>query len=312
LILTEGQYILGIDLGGTNIRMGLVDREYQLSHFQMFNCSEVLAKEPMASLQKAIVDYVRRFDVMHKVTAISLGVPAVVNKNHSYVYSAPNVYGLDELDLGLEMENALGLPVFVDRDVNFILTHDIQTLHLDPHSDKTILGLYLGTGFGNSLYINGRIHLGAHGSAGELGHIPLYGVDMKCPCGQVGCVESLISGRALVNLANTELGGCDISQVFTRFGSHPRVIRFVKDIAIPAATEVTLLDPDYVILGGGVLAMEGFPIQMLMDEIRTRSRHPFPAEDLHFILAQGDQHAGVMGGAMLVMDYLKQGKSFRS
>lgn len=306
------QHILGIDIGGTNIRMGIVDEAYELTHFEMFNCGEVLKNNPLDSLVQAIRAYMKRIEAAEELCAISVGVPAVVNKNHSYVYSAPNVYGLDSLDLGVELEKALRLPVFVDRDVNFILTHDIRMRNLDPEHCKTIIGCYLGTGFGNSLYIDGKIHLGCHGAAGELGHIPLYGIEKKCPCGQVGCTESLISGHYLEELIRLAFPDCAIADVFSKHRQDTRVIRFVKDIAIPVATEITLLDPDYIILGGGVLAMKAFPIQMLLDEITQRSRHPLPAEDLHFVVAEGSQKSGVLGGAITVMDYLQRGQHFRT
>lgn len=305
-------YVLGIDIGGTNIRMGLVDDASQLEHFQMFSCPELLRDDPLNNLAGAIRDYLARHQAQERVCAVSVGVPSVVNKNHSYVYSTPNVHGLDSLDLGIELEKRLGLPIFVDRDVNFILTYDIHTRNLDPDGNRTILGCYLGTGFGNSLYIDGKVHLGKHGSAGELGHIPLYGVEKRCPCGQQGCTESLISGRYLAELTQQAFPGCPINDVFVQHGDDERIVRFVRDIAIPVATEITLLDPDYVILGGGVLAMNGFPMDALLKEIQARSRHPLPAEDLHFIIAEGSQSSGVLGGALMVRQYLAQGIPFRS
>lgn len=306
------KYVLGIDIGGTNIRMGLVDEAFHLDCFERYACKEVLQNQPLESLAGAIRDYLGRNAAGREIAAVSVGVPAVVNKNHSYVYSAPNVYGLDSLDLGRELEKLIDLPVLVDRDVNFILAYDIQIRDLDPDHAKTILGCYLGTGFGNALHINGRIHLGSHGSAGELGHIPLYGVEKRCPCGQKGCVEAYISGRYLQELCSEAFPGEDMTYVFQTHGDDERIIRFVKDIAIPVATEATLLDPDYIILGGGVLAMPGFPMEALIEEITQRSRHPLPAEDLHFVVAEASQSCGVVGGAIVTHGYLKEGKPFHT
>lgn len=300
--------VLGIDIGGTNIRLGVVDGDYALSGFEMHSCRRLLGDSPLENLAQIIRESLAANGA---VGAVAIGVPAVVNKNHSFVCSAPNVYGLDSLELGLELEKRLDLPVFVDRDVNFILAHDIHSQRLDPEGRRTILGCYLGTGFGNSLYIGGRFHLGAHGSAGELGHIPLYGVEKTCPCGQTGCVETLVSGRYLQSLCEEAFPDCPISDVFVRHGDDARIQRFVRDTAVPVATEITLLDPDFIILGGGVMGMKGFPIEALKDEIRRRVRHPLPAEDLHFLLSQGSQTAGVLGGGMMVLGYLRRGEPFR-
>ena len=311
--MNTGKVILGIDIGGTNLRMGFVDEEYNLKGFERFPTEKTLGGEnPLDCLAAEVRGHCARNGYSGAIAAIALGVPSVVHKNHSYVYSTPNIPGLDAIDLGVELERRLGVPVYVDRDVNFILAHDIRKYDLDPDGSRTILGCYLGTGFGNSLYINGRIHVGSHGVAGELGHIPLRGVTDRCTCGQVGCVETRISGRYLQKLTRETVPDCFIGDVFRKHADTPEIQQFVRDTALPIATEVTLLDPDCVILGSGVFAMEGFPMEALMDEIRRRARHPLPAEDLHFVIAEDSQTAGVLGGAVTVMPYVRMGIPFRS
>ena len=313
MILLGKKIILGIDIGGTNLRMGFVDEDFSLRGFERYPTAETLGG---GNLLDSLADRVREHLAAHgpegPVSAVALGMPSVVHRNHSYVYSTPNIPGLDGIDLGVELEKRLDLPVYVDRDVNFILVHDIQKYDLDPEGNRTILGCYLGTGFGNSLYINGNIHRGSHGVAGELGHIPLYGVTDLCPCGQVGCVETRIGGRYLQKLTAARFPDCHIRDVFTRHGDSEEIDQFIRDTALPIATEVTLLDPDCVILGSGVFAMKDFPMEKLMNEVRRRSRHPLPAEDLHFVVAEDSQTAGVLGGAITVMPYVKKGIPFRS
>ena len=305
--------ILGIDIGGTNLRMGIVSAAGELSGFERVPTREVLeSSNPPQALCEAIRRYASVHGGLGVVSAIAIGVPAVVAKDHSFVFSTPNISGLDNIDLGKSLEAELGLPVYVDRDVNFLLVHDIRKYSLDPDGRRTILGCYLGTGFGNSLYINGRIHLGSHGAAGELGHIPLYGVTDVCTCGQVGCVETRISGRYLQHLTKEHFPQTFIGDVFKEHADAPEIRKFVSDIALTIATEVTLLDPDFVLLGSGVFAMQGFPMETLMEEIRRRSRHPLPAEDLHFVIAEDSQTAGVLGGAFPVLPYVEAGIPIRS
>ena len=302
----DNRIILGIDIGGTNLRMGLVNEKLELFCFERIPTKSVLTgQDSAASLGKEILAYLDRHGDVGTVSAIAMGLPSQVHKNHSYVYSTPNIPGLDGVDLGAETERATGYPVYVDRDVNLILAHDIRKYGLDPERNRTILGCYLGTGFGNPLYINGRIHAGSHGVAGELGHIPLYGVTDICPCGQVGCVETRIGGRYLQKLTARAFPECPIGEVFTRHGDSEEIRRFVRDAALPVATEVTLLDPDYVILGSGVFAMKDFPMNDLIEEIRRRCRHPLPAEDLKFVIAEDSQTAGVLGGAITVLPLLE-------
>lgn len=298
--------VLGVDIGGTNIRMGLVDGSYTLTGFERQSTQALLAENAVDHLVGAIRDYLSRTPGAEDVAAVSVGVPGQVGRDKSYVYSVPKVHGLQNTDLGARLSAGLGLPAYVAHDVDFLLTHDIRTMALDPERKRTILGFYVGTGFGNVLYLNGSIHAGKHGVAGELGHVPLYGVEDACSCGAVGCVETRCCGQFLADLAAREFPDCHIGEIFTRHGSDPRIVNFVKDCAIPIATEITILDPDYVLLGGGVITMPDFPLRLLEDEIRFRSRHPLPAEDIHFVYASDSQANGVIGGAMLTMDWLAE------
>lgn len=311
--MLDERYVLGVDIGGTNVRMGLVDQLYQMSGFERVPTLSVFTdNDAPARLSDAILSYIERNGVKNHVAAVSIGVPSVVKKDHSFVYNTPNVPGLNEIDLGIRVENMIGLPVFVDRDVNFLLVNDIHKYNLDPDNNRTIIGCYLGTGFGNALYINGRIHLGSHGVAGELGHIPLYGVDELCTCGLPGCSETRVSGRHLRRLTEQHFPDTFIGDVFTKHRDDPEIVKFVEDTAAVIATEVTLLDPDCIILGSGVFAMKDFPMERLMDEVRRRARHPLPSEDLHFMTVEDSQSAGVFGGALTVMSYLMMGQPFRS
>ena len=125
-------------------------------------------------------------------------------------------------------------------------------------------------------------------------------------------METRVSGRYLRQLTEKAFPGCFIGDVFCEHGDSEEIAQFIRDTAIPIATEVTLLDPDCVILGSGVFAMKGFPMERLMDEVRRRVRHPLPAEDLHFVVAEDSQTAGVLGGAVTVMPYVRMGIPFRS
>ena len=299
-------YALGIDIGGTNIRMGIVDTDFELTSYERRSSQELLAGDSVNNLIEAVRDYLAREAAGRTICGISIGIPGAVSKNGSYIYSVPYLHGLQGVELGHIMEEALGIPVFVGHDVIFLLMHDIKEMNLDPDKNKTILGMYLGTGLGNALYLDGHFFNGKHGVTGELGHIPLYGVDDVCGCGAVGCVETRCCGNALAKLTKSLFPDCFIGDVFTKHGDDPRIQQFVRECAIPMASEITLLDPDYVILGGGVISMPDFPIALLEDEIRRRTRHPLPADDLVFIHATDGQNNGVIGGAMVIFDRLKK------
>lgn len=296
--------VLGIDIGGTNIRMGLVDEALTLSNFERKDCQELLHDNTVSNLVGAIRSYISQAGDTD-IAAISVGIPGQVGQNKSYVYSVPQLHGLQGIDLGKILSDELGIPTYVAHDVDFLLTHDIRTMNLDPEQDRTIIAFYLGTGLGNALYINGRLHSGKHGVCGELGHTPLYGLRDICSCGASGCVETRCSGRRLAELTARKFPDCPIGEAFVRHGDDPDIIDFVRDCAYPFATEISILDPDFILLGGGVISMKNFPTNLLEEEIRRLARHPLPADDLQFVYADDAQSNGVIGGAMVAFDWLK-------
>lgn len=300
----DKKYVLAVDIGGTNLRMGIVDSACRLAAFERSGASDVLAGSPIHALVAAAKDFVARAKMEGRIEAFAVGLPAAVSQDHSFVYSVPNLPIDDNTDWGRPIAQAMGMPVFVDRDVNYAMVYDIMDKNLDPERNRTVLGFYLGTGLGNAVYIGGKLYLGKHGMAGELGHIPLYGVDEYCTCGLKGCSETRASGRHLTELMAREFPGCFIGNAFVEHGQDERLLKFVRDCALPMATEITLLDPDYIILGGGVITMPGFPVDMLMQEITQMVRRPLPAVDLHFIVDEDFPEKGVLGGAMTAFDRL--------
>ncbi len=299
----EKKYYLGVDVGGTNVRMGIVSSDLELKCYERVGCKDLLGDQAIANLIEALQNFLAENDPENQVCAVSIGVPGPVSRDHDFVYSVPKVHGLQNTNLGTRVSQGLNKPVYIAHDVESLLLYDVATLGLDPERNRSILGMYLGTGFGNCLYLNGHIYCGKHGVAGELGHIPLYRVEDVCDCGAVGCVETRCCGQALANLVKRDFPDCFIGDIFTKHGDDPRIIQFVKDCAMVIATEVTLLDPDYVLMGGGVIAMKDFPVALLEEEVRRRARHPLPSEDIQFVYTTDAQTSGVVGGCIAAMDW---------
>ena len=298
--------VIGIDIGGTNFRLGCVAKDGVLSHFEKKSSASMLKEGAVEILCREIRDYMERYSLAGKVDAISVGVPSAVSKDKSFVYSTPNLKGLENVDLGHLLEKGLGIRVFVDRDVNYLLCHDIKKYNLDPEGDKTILGMYLGTGFGNAIYVNGRFHAGKNGVSGELGHVPFFHLKEICPCGNEGCAELRCSGAHLQRIRNQYYPETENGDIFTKHGNEPAIREYVEYLAYPISTEVTILDPDYVVMGGGVMIMKDFPMDNLIRQVKKRTRHPYPSENLEFIFPEHTQTSGVAGGGLAAFDAMKR------
>lgn len=290
--------VIGIDIGGTNLRIGLVDKEGNLEYFEKKSSASLISENAVENLKNEILDYISRYQLNKEDLVITVGVPSAVSKDKSFIYSSPNLKGLENMDLGHLLKDALGIPAFVDRDVNYLLMNDIKNFDLDPDKDKTILGMYLGTGFGNALYVNGKLFSGKHGVAGELGHIPLMGTKGLCGCGNTECCELKCSGKHLQELREEYFPDTCIDDIFTEHGDDPIIQEYIDTLAYPISTEITLFDPDYVVMAGGVMIMKDFPMERLIEQIKQKTRHPYPAEDINFIYPKHTQTSGVIGGAL--------------
>ncbi len=300
----KDSYVIGVDIGGTNLRIGAVTKDGALSFFERIPSPGVITGDAAGNLAGTLADYISRHDLGGKAAGISIGIPGTVSKDKSFIYSVPNLPALQNMDLGRILREKLDIPVWIDRDVNYLLMYDVRQQNLDPERNRTILGFYVGTGLGNAIYIHGHSYSGRNGVAGELGHIPFYRVDTPCGCGNNGCCETLCSGYHLADLARESFPDCEIGDLFTRHGEDPLLIDFIDTLSLPVASEITLLDPDCVILGGGVLSMKDFPMERFLDCIRLHTRSPYPSENLEFFFAEKSQASGVIGGAFSVFRIL--------
>lgn len=285
--------IVGIDIGGTNFRIGLVNDMGMVSDFRKVPVKQVFfTPDPLADLS----GYLKAYCEGKTVEAVSIGFPATVDRERKTVLQAPNVPFVERLPVVDVLSKELGIPVFIERDVTLALAYDCRK-HGIP-DDGIVCGFYFGTGIGNAISINGKPLVGKNGTAGELGHIPVDGSEEVCGCGNVGCMEPLAGGRYLAQLCREVYTDTHISDLFTKHGCEPLLQQFVDRMAITVATEINILDPDWVLIGGGVPAMENFPREYLVERIRFHARKPFPAETLEVIFTEDGEDKTVQGAAL--------------
>ena len=296
-------YTIGIDIGGTNFRIGTVTEDGRVLNFEK-NSSRVFDEgDVVETIYENIISYMKRYGITDSVKAVAVGIPSIVSKDKKVIISTPNLRGFNNIRFSDILGEKLGLPVYLDRDVNFLLMNDINKLNVDK--SKTVLGFYVGTGFGNAIYINGSLYAGKNGAAGELGHIPLIDVDEVCTCGNKGCSETRCSGKRLEYLAEKYFPDTKIRDVFKYHGNSPIIVKYVRDLAIPIATEINILDPDCSVIAGGVVFMEGFPKDILVESIHEKVRKPYPEANLEILFSEHDQQSGIYGSGIYAHQMLK-------
>ena len=298
------QWIVALDIGGTHLRTGFVNRHMQLERCETKASNDVLTgPNPNLALLTHITDYLERHPNRQPV-AVAIGFPATVDRQRRSVLSASNLEPVTGLNVVDYLEPRLGLPTLIDRDANMLLRWDIQALGLA--SLAMVVGYYVGTGIGNAICIDGRILVGSHGVAGELGHVPLYGSDLPCGCGNRGCVEASASGRALQELVHRRFPDTPVNRVFMRHSDATDLQDLVRTLAMPVAWEVNILDPDAVVLGGGVIDSAGFPRDQFEAHIRAMARKPLPSSVTQFLYSEGGHGAGLRGAGLYAFAALDQ------
>ncbi len=291
--------VLGIDIGGTNIRCGLIDNNYNIYFFQKENTHDVLSQG--SDLALVLIRYIRNYCHTHLEDrlplAVSIGFPSTINRQRTVVMQTPNIENVpNNFPLVELLERDLKIPVFVNRDVNFLMLFDLEDLNIADLN--SVVGIYFGTGIGNAIYLNGKLLLGHNGVAAELGHLPIYGNKRVCSCGNTGCLETLISGGTLHELQRQFFPGTAIKNIFKEHKESPEIQEFISGLAQTVAIEVNIFDPDCVVVGGGLTHMEGFPKDEFVNIVRRYTRKPYPALNLEMRYSRASQKNGVIGAGI--------------
>lgn len=283
---------LGIDIGGTGTRLQIMEEGRVWSGFRKVP-TRSWAQQPdaLAALGLLIGETLEQ----QPVSGVMLGLPGILSRDRQQVISLPFIQALDQQPVAAQLSARLGVPVAMDKDVNHLLLWDLLQL---PQLPQHAVGLYPGTGMGNSLWINGGFYHGQHGAAGELGHVPAGGSTLPCPCGNHGCAETVTSGHWLSRWAAEHAAQTPMAALFSCHRDDPALQAFVTRLARLIATEMNILDPEYLILGGGVLAMADFPLAQLRTEVQQYLRPPATRSGLRIVFSQSTDHTGCRGACL--------------
>ena len=289
------KYTVGVDVGGTNLRIGLVDGEGRLSGFRKESVARLGEDAPAEALAAFISAYMEESGVTDDVAAVAVGFPAAVDKERETVLSAPKLCGFDGVRVADILKKTLGLPIYIERDVNLLLTAELS---LSGDGNKDTVAVYVGTGVGNAIMLSGKLRVGENGVAGELGHLPLGDERHPCGCGNEGCCERLVGGDYLAHLQAERYQDTPIARLFLDHGEDEALRRYIDRLARVIASEINIIDPALLILGGGVIEMEGFPRENLVSSIRRYVRKPLPCDNLEIRFSKGDATIGVLGAGL--------------
>jgi len=198
-----------------------------------------------------------------RIRSIVMATPGVVNPKSGAIEMAPNITGLDHLNVVGLLGEKLGSPVVLENDINLALLGEIW--HGCAQNVANVAFLALGSGVGLGLYVNGQLVRGENGAAGEIGYLPIGGDPLQAESRLQGCLEYQIGATGVVRRYR-EAGGSDVDserQVFERAQAGDPIAAYVVEetarlTALAAAAVIATVDPQLLVLGGSVGARPDF------------------------------------------------------
>ncbi|MFQ5453620.1 MAG: ROK family protein [Candidatus Zixiibacteriota bacterium] len=318
--MTEEIVYAGIDIGGTNIKFGL------------FNASgKILLKEKRPTLaEKGPTPLMHRItnigehllylaaEENYSVNHIGIGSPGAVNhRTGNVIGPCPNLKGWEGIEIGKILKERLNIPIWVDNDVNAMAL--AESRFGAARGAKTVVCVTIGTGIGGGVIIDGKVYHGSTTSASELGHMTINYNGDKCSCGNFGCLEVYCSSQAMIertkhklnkeitqtfkDILECNLENLTIKKLFAALKKGDNTaVEVINETAvflgIGLAGIVNLLNPEVVVIGGGVIDGGGGFLEAVSDEIKKRAFSSF-VKDLKVTKAALGNDAGFIGAGLL-------------
>src|SRR5579859_253898 len=272
-------YAIGVDLGGTNLRIAAVDSGGNL--LQKVTTGAQVAKGRdfvVAEMSEAIRQLSAKFSSLGELEGIGIGVPGIIDMDTGIVRKSPNLPDWIDYPVREEIERRLGTHVVLENDANVAALGE-KWLGAGREVDSLCM-ITLGTGVGGGLVLNGKIWRGMTGMAGEVGHMTVEPGGPPCGCGSRGCIEQFASATAIKRMA-VEAIAKDEAEFSSRIvyqmavQGDPAAQQIFREVGtalgITIASLVNVLNlPMYVVGGGVASAWEAFA-PSLMEEVRKRS-----------------------------------------
>ncbi|MBV8631320.1 MAG: ROK family protein [Silvibacterium sp.] len=323
----EQGFTIGVDLGGTNLRIAAYTRDAGLLDTILLPTRLAAGCEAVVEdMCGAIIALKDRFDSQYELAGIGVGTPGPLELPAGRLHNPPNLPGWDGFDLRCALEKKLQQTVIVESDANLAALAECVLGRGRTMGVDSLCMLTLGTGVGNGIILGGKIFAGAAGMAGEAGHATIYPDGPLCPCGNHGCLEMYASATAVVRTASQRiaaglapaLGGKTWSArtlAEAAFAGNPDAKQIYTDagraLGIGLATLVNTLQLPLYVVGGGLVQAWELLKPAIFEELHHRSyvwrlvepnsalaRHN-PRGTTHVLPAELGPDAGLLGACIL-------------
>jgi len=326
--MTQTRLVAGVDVGGTKTLAVVVaidasgvpvvvDQEQVPSDAGSGEVVESIITV-MTTVAARVASEPERFSGA-QIESVGIGLAGLVD-SAGITRRAPNAAGLIDVDVAGRVAEAIGLSVVTDNDANCVAV--AARALLAPEAEH-LVAVTLGTGIGGGLVVDGRLVRGAAGFAGEPGHMVVERGGILCPCGQRGCWERYASGSALGRLGREACAAGRGDSILELAGSIESVTGehvtelaaqgdaaagevldlFADNVALGVANLLVVLDPEVVVIGGGVIEAG----ERLLDRVRTTLAADYPhavdRRSVRIIGSPGGPAAGALGAALIAAEH---------
>lgn len=325
--MQKSTFAFGVDIGGTNISVGLVTSQGKLSRFTSLP-SKALRGGP--ALIKRVEQLLKRIISSshidrNRIIGIGVGCPGSINFDQGISQAmTPHIPQWRGLNIRKRLEQAFKIPVFVENDVNAMAWGE-KTWGAGQGVNN-IVCLTLGTGIGGAIILDGKLYRGPHYYAGEIGHMKIGTDGPRCDCGAYGCLESFFSGPAIVRdfikavkgkprhslvlkQVKNRLDKIKAKMIFKAAWKNDYLARQVVNRAIhylgrALASIINIFDCELVILGGRIASDGELLLRPLRRIVKTNIM-PSPVRQYRIVTSQLGEKAGLFGAAALVFHTLQ-------
>ncbi|SMC40038.1 ROK family protein [Pedobacter africanus] len=297
-------YAIGIDVGGSSLKCGLVNSAGEVIYSFLFPLNNVLTEgEVIAFIHAAIRKCIEQSP--EKVLGVGIGFPGIVD-NNIVIGGADNLPGFENLDLGSIIAASTHLNVVIDNDANMMGWGEL--IYGSAGNCSDVVFITVGTGIGGGLIIEGKLYGGYKNRGTELGHITIQHGGAKCSCGASGCFEAYASVAALIEdyaaMHQTDASGITGRMIVENYrANEPQALKAMGKhfdyMAAGVASFINVFSPQKVVIGGGISEAGDFYIEEISKRVMQIAM-PGTSQYTRIVAAKLGNQAGLLGCAARV------------
>lgn len=317
----HGEWAIGVDLGGTNLRAALVNRQGNVLSRKRGSTEAQTGPEAVIQKIGALAKGLLREQnlAIPNLRGVGVGAPGPLDPKKGEIYYAPNLSGWSHVPLKKLLETELGGYVQVENDANAAALAEYR--FGAGRGTRSMVCLTLGTGVGGGIILRGKVWRGATYAAGEIGHMTIERDGPLCGCGNRGCLEALASASGLISRVKSLIGKGEASPRLYGLAEQgaditPRLLyeealqgdAFCKEMLAETGTYlgigltniIHILNPEAIVLAGGLIGAGPFLLEAALAEVQRRA-FPWAAQATRILVGELGDDAGVLGAAALVL-----------